>query len=474
MAAVEELSGRIDLSVERPFATVKKNFTRFRDNDVLFAKITPSMENGKVAVARGLRSGRGCGTTEFHIVRPAVDVAPDYLRLFLVQSRYRQTAKRNMQGAVGQQRVPADFIRESAIPVAPANEQCRIVSRIDELFSRIDEGEQALKRVAKLVERYRQSVLKAAVTGELTRDWREARKRAGEPAESGAALLACILKARRAAWEKAELAKLKAKGKTPNDDHWKQKYQEPAPPDTTDLPKLPEGWAWTTVEQLCFVDTGATPKRGNERYYSGGTIRWITSGAVNESLILDAQERITEAAIVETNAKVFPVGSLIVAMYGEGKTRGKVSELGVDAATNQACAALVCGHVERATKAYLRAFLEKNYLSLRAAAAGGVQPNLNLAIIKALPVALPPLIEQGEIVSLVDKATVNCGDAGSAVDIEVRRAIALRQSALKAAFSGQLVPQNPNDEPASKLLERIAAERGNAAPPHRKRTKKTA
>ncbi len=258
MAAVEELSGKIDLSTERPFAEVKKNFTRFRDNDVLFAKITPSMENGKVAVARGLRDGRGCGTTEFHVVRPAIDVAPDYLRLFLVQARYRQTAKRNMQGAVGQQRVPADFIRESAIPVAPANEQEHIVSKIDELFSRIDEGEQALQRVAKLVERYRQSVLKAAVTGEVTRDWRAARKRADEPMESGAALLARILKARRTAWEQAELAKLKAKGKTPPDDRWKQKYQEPAPPDTTDLPELPEGWVWASLSQLSWSSSYGT------------------------------------------------------------------------------------------------------------------------------------------------------------------------------------------------------------------------
>src|SRR6185437_15075277 len=241
MAAVEELSGKIDVSAERPFAEVKKNFTRFREDDVLFAKITPSMENGKVAVARGLRSGIGCGTTEFHVIRPASEVAPDYLRLFLVQTRYRQEAKRNMQGAVGQQRVPPDFVRESPIPVAPAKEQQRIISKIDELFSRIEEGEQALKRVEKLVERYRQSVLKAAVTGELTRDWREARTRAGGRMESGEALLARILKARRTSWEAAELAKFKAKGKTPANDRWKQKYAEPRRADTPNLPELPEG-----------------------------------------------------------------------------------------------------------------------------------------------------------------------------------------------------------------------------------------
>src|SRR5690606_19347072 len=99
-------------------------------------------------------------------------------------------------------------VKAQTIPLPPTSEQKRIVSRIDELFSRIDEGERALEQVSKLVERYRQSLLKAAVTGELTRDWREARKAAGQPIESGEALLTRILTARREAWEQAELAKM--------------------------------------------------------------------------------------------------------------------------------------------------------------------------------------------------------------------------------------------------------------------------
>src|ERR1051325_2292163 len=86
MAAVEELTGRINLTCLRPFGEVKKGFTRFRDGDVLFAKITPCMENGKVAVVRDLIGGVGCGSTEFHVLRPAADVHPDYLRYFIVRS----------------------------------------------------------------------------------------------------------------------------------------------------------------------------------------------------------------------------------------------------------------------------------------------------------------------------------------------------------------------------------------------------
>ena len=108
----------------------------------------------------------------------------------------------------------------------------------------------SLKRARALLKKYRQAVLKAAVTGELTRDWRERHK--GEIRETGADLLQRILKARRAAWEAAELKKLRAKGQRPKDDRWKQKYKEPAPLDTTGLPALPEGWVWASLDQLSW------------------------------------------------------------------------------------------------------------------------------------------------------------------------------------------------------------------------------
>jgi type I restriction enzyme, S subunit len=130
-------------------------------------------------------------------------------------------------------------ILETPLPVPPENEQRRIVEKVDELFSQIEAGEEALARAQKLLERYRQSILNAAVTGELTREWREQHE--GE-LESGEDLLKRILKARREAWEQAELAKMHARGKPPSDDRWKQKYKEPEPPGTTDLAHLPEGW----------------------------------------------------------------------------------------------------------------------------------------------------------------------------------------------------------------------------------------
>lgn len=489
MQAVEALTGRFDASATKPFGDVKKGFTRFKDEDILFAKITPCMENGKIAVVRGLHNGIGCGSTEFHVLRAQQGIAPDYVRHFVSRSAFRKDAERNMRGAVGQKRVPPEYLRGAQIPIAPTAEQERIVSKIDELFSRIDDGERALERVSMLVERYRQSVLKAAVTGELTRAWRAAQGRASaaegrkpeaaeknkDTLESGEALLARILTARREAWEKAELEKMKAKGITPANDKWKQKYQEPSPPDTSGLPELPAGWDWATVGQLCFVDTGATPKRGTARYFEGGTIPWVTSSAVNSLRISAPSELITPAAIEETNAKVFPAGSFIVAMYGEGKTRGKISELGIDAATNQACAALVCGHLDSPVKSHLRSFFEKNYEVLRMQAAGGVQPNLNLSILKQTVLALPPIREIEEINERIAERQSQVAAVVEEFGSWGRRSAALRQATLRSAFCGELVGQDSADEPASTLLERIAAERvADTAAPKRGRKKTTA
>ena len=155
-----------------------------------------------------------------------------------------------MQGAVGQQRVPPDFLREASLPLAPECEQKRIVARVEEQFSQIDEGERALERVQKLAEQYRRSVPKAAVTGELTRVWREQHK---AKLESGEALLARILKARREVWEKSELAKMKAKSRVSSKNNWKSKYDEPTAPDIDGSGELPSGWTWASLDQLSLL-----------------------------------------------------------------------------------------------------------------------------------------------------------------------------------------------------------------------------
>src|SRR5438876_3582707 len=172
--------------------------------------------------------------------------------------------------------ISGDDVRAFEIPLAPSPEQIRIVSAIEQQFSRLDAGVAALQRAKAKLKRYRAAVLKAAVEGKLTETWR-AEHPTIEPASQ---LLERILKERRAKWE----ADLRAKGKDPA----KVKYVEPTAPDEENLPKLPEGWCWANVEQLGDVGTGATPLRSRKDYYVGGTIPWVTSGALNADMVTSA------------------------------------------------------------------------------------------------------------------------------------------------------------------------------------------
>lgn len=143
------------------------------------------------------------------------------------------------------------YLRDSEFPVAPLAEQRRIVAKIEELFSDLDAGVAALERVKANLKRYRAAVLKAAVEGKLTAQWR-AKHPNTEPASI---LLERILAERRKKWEADQLAKFAAAGKQPP-KNWRDKYQEPAAPDTTNLPALPKGWCWATVEQFAAVSLG--------------------------------------------------------------------------------------------------------------------------------------------------------------------------------------------------------------------------
>jgi len=138
MARIDEVSGTMDVSGAKNIGEVRKGYTYFAEGDVVFAKITPCMENGKSAIARNLMNGVGFGTTEFHVLRPRPSVIPEWLHLFVRNREFREEAKKHMHGAAGQQRVPVDFLREATIPVPPIAEQRLIVVRIAEMNRRAE------------------------------------------------------------------------------------------------------------------------------------------------------------------------------------------------------------------------------------------------------------------------------------------------------------------------------------------------
>lgn len=362
-----------------------------------------------------------------------------------------------------------------SLPIAPEPEQQRIVSKIDELFSRVEEGERALKRVQMLVERYRQSVLKAAVTGDLTREWREQRK---DQLESGEALLERILQARREAWEQTELDKMQARSITPADDNWKSKYKEPSPPDTTELPELPEGWAWASVEQLCSeFGNGLSRKPANQP--PGLPILRISAVrpiAVDHS---DIRYYVPEDHEALDSFKVIH-GDLLFTRYNGSKQL--VGSSGVFKGSTPTL------HPDKLIKARVVApkLLSPDYLAacLNAGESwrhitgcvktSAGQHGIAGSDIKRTPVPVPPHLEQIRIIDLAESALSKCAAAASSCGEQVRWSMALRQATLKSAFTGNLVPQSLTDEPASALLNRIAAERATSTPAPKRGSRKHA
>ena len=217
--------------------------------------------------------------------------------------------------------------------------------------------------------------------------------------------------------------------------------------------EIPDNWVWCRLEDIANIGTGATPNRLNKEYYNNGIIPWINSSSTNCTYITEASEYITEKAINETNCKIYPIGTLIVAMYGEGKTRGQVSELLIESATNQACAAISL--IDTNIKAYIKIYFEGNYFHLRKLAEGGNQPNLSIGKISNYTIPLPPLSEQHRITTEIEKCfsiidIIECGKAD--LQTAIKQA---KSKILDLAIHGKLVPQDPNDEPAIELLQRI-------------------
>lgn len=152
------------------------------------------------------------------------------------------------------------------------------------------------------------------------------------------------------------------------------------------------------IKDICLIGSGGTPSRSRKEYYNG-TIPWIKTGEVLDDIIYDTEEKITIEAINNSSAKLYKKDSIIIAMYGQGKTRGRTAKLGIDATTNQACAVLYNVNNQVIVNDYLWIFLMNEYDRIRELASGNSQPNLNADMIKNYPIVVPPLENQKEIIS---------------------------------------------------------------------------
>ena len=214
--------------------------------------------------------------------------------------------------------------------------------------------------------------------------------------------------------------------------------------------EVPDNWAWTTLGNIGTWQAGGTPSRSNKSYY-GGNIPWLKTGDLNDGLITNIPEKITEDAVANSSAKINPTGSVLIAMYGA--TIGKLGILTFPATTNQACCA--CIEYFAITQKYLFYFLLSHRDMFIAKGGGGAQPNISKEIIVNTAIPLPPLAEQERIVTeierwftLIDQLEQGKSDLQTVIKQAKSRVFYL-------TIHGKLVPQNPNDEPAIDLLKRI-------------------
>jgi type I restriction enzyme S subunit len=408
--------------------------------------------------ARAGLSGRGIkgfiGSTLAKISSPYTE--SDYLFYFF-QSIYGYLNTQTK--GVGIPHIDPNILKNIDFPLSPLNEQVRIVTKLEELLSDLDAGVSELKTAqAKLIQ-YRQSLLKAAVEGELTREWRESQL-ANTAHETGAQLLARILQERRKRWEDKQLAKFAEQGKQPPKD-WQKKYPEPVQPDTTDLPALPEGWVWATVDQISEIQGGIQKKPSRAPVKNKYPFLRVANvyraqlrlDDIHEIELLDGElERLAlirgDILIVEGNGSLSEIG------------RCAVWDGSIENAVHQ-------NHLIRSrpvlmrsdfVETWLNSFRGIEYMTKLAATTSGLY-TLSVGKISKIPLPIPSLVEQTKILELLQEALDQEKNQSTAIEQSLKQSAAQRKNILRAAFAGELVPQDPNDEPASVLLERIQAER---------------
>jgi type I restriction enzyme, S subunit len=413
MSAVDADSGAITMPQQRPFAEVRRGFTSFRNGDVILAKITPCFENGKVAIASNLLNGLGFGSTEFHVLRSNGLVLPEYVYHFIRQEHFRREGAENMTGSVGQKRVPAGWVGNVEFPLPPLAEQKRIVAKVEELLVRVNAARARLAKAPALLKRFRQSVLAAACSGQLTADWR-----------SGAA----------------------------------------------DSNGLPDTWTETTLGGIIEGLKYGTSKKCD---YGNKGVPVLRIPNIGDGHIDQTDLKYAELDDREfEQLRLRPGDVLMIRSNGSVALLGKAALVG-KADKDFAYAGYLIRLRPNSTKimpAFLNAVLSsfdvRLQIELPARSTSGVN-NINSDEVRALTIPLPPLEEQQEIMSRLQRFTALADKIEARVQAATARVEKITQAILAKAFRGELVPteaalaraENRPYEPAAALLARIRAQR---------------
>jgi len=348
---------------------------------------------------------------------------------------------------------------ELPIWLAPFGEQKRVVDKLEELLSDLDAGVAALKRARISLQRYRAAALKAAVEGRLTEKWRAARPHV-EPTEK---VLERILAERRKRWEDGQLAKYAERGQSPSKG-WKDKYPEPVKPDISSLPTLPRAWRWATLDELaCEVKNGTA--RAPRKDATGHRILRIN--AVRPFSVDLDEIRHVDLPEAEAREAVIRNGDLLFTRYNGSPELVGVAGL-VRRLVGQVLHPDKLIRVRALGPSVLAEYLElacnvgssREHIRRRTRTTAG-QAGVSGGDIRQIPIPVPPIEEIRQLVEEVARSLSLISASEIQLEAGLRRASSLRRSILKRAFEGKLVPQHPNDEPASEFLKRIRAQGSN-------------
>lgn len=400
----------------RPLIEVKKGFTHFEENDILFAKITPCMENGKAAIAKNLKNGLGCGTTELHVIRPPQLMDSKLIYHFIHQPLFRKDAEHHFTGTAGQQRVPLQFISNYLFPLPPLNEQKRIVEKLDSILPKVKDTKKRLQKIPAILKKFRQSVLAAACSGRLTEDWR-----VGKDLPE---------------WQETYLGEI--------------------------LVNIEAGKSVKCIEK--------PPKHHEIGIVKVSSVSWGTfledeSKTLIDNKIYNANYIINEYDFLFSRANTLElVGACVIV----GKLNRKLM------LSDKILRFTFQGRVIPHWILYsLRSAQGRDQIEELATGNQPAMKNISQDKIKQINVNLPPLREQQEIIRRVEKLFILADSLEAKYRKAMKRVEKLEQSILAKAFRGELVDPDPDDEPAEELLKRILAEKEKLEESLKSKKKKT-
>ncbi|MCC5961461.1 MAG: restriction endonuclease subunit S [Rhodobacteraceae bacterium] len=460
MDHVEAQTGRLIGQV--PAGSMKSAAARFKAGDVLYGRLRPYLNK----VARPTFDG--LASAEFMVFPENGFVLNSYLMHRLRSRDFVSFSSHLNEG--DRPRVDFNQIGTFPIEVPPIPEQHRIVAKIEALFSELDAGQDSLTRAQAQLKLYRQSLLKAAFQGRLTADWRKANAGKLEPPET---LLSRVRTEREARYKQAlddwqtalaewraggEVGRKPAKPKRPIDVH------EPDTDALDLLPDLPEGWAYIHLAHLGDLARGKSRHRPrNDPKLFGGPYPFVQTGEVKAAGRKIRTYSATYSEFGLSQSRLWPAGTLCITIAAN---IAETAFLDFDGCFPDSVVGFTA-YKNVVQPEFIECFIKAAKVEIAAYAPATAQKNINLTTLEELIVPYCGQAEQQEISSRLDAAFSSIDAIETEITTALAKLSALRQSILKKAFSGQLVPQDPSDEPASALLTRLR----HTTPTPRRKTK---